>query len=66
MQRYGPVEDKLTAYKQFICLQDFADNLKRVAQDDVITATSIICDVAASPQGISTTKCKINVFFKVT
>jgi len=34
----------------------FADDLKRVALDDAITATSIICDVAASPQGTTTAK----------
>ena len=49
----------------FVCLKDFPNDLKRVAQDDTITATSIICDVAAAPQGIKTTKCKKNVF-KVT
>jgi len=46
--------------------RDFPDDLKGVARDvDVITATSIICDVAAPPNGTNTTKCKRNVF-KVT
>jgi len=36
--------------------RDFPDDLKRVARDDVITATSIICDVAAPPNGTNTTK----------
>lgn len=56
------IEDNLTAIKQYICLQDFPNDFKRVAQDDVITATSIICDVAAAPEGTNTTKCKGNVF----
>lgn len=37
-------------------INDFPNDVKRVAQDDIVTATSIICDVAASPQGTKTTK----------